>query len=103
MGGKNHFQTKCADTFIQIKKSNLFLYALAHLPDFLRDFSLQPIDVPIVDRSLPSAAAAPVTPCRRNRTKSRTPLRHQLRRAALPVVVVFSKSGDHRSALDIDV
>ena len=75
---------------------------MAHPTDTFYEFLRSSIDVPVLDRILPSAAATPVTPCRCTRTRSTPPLRHSLRLAVPHVVGRFSERMNHRNTNVLD-
>ena len=76
---------------------------MAHLPDIVSDFIPQPIDVDVHDRTSPPPRASPVAPPRRTRASPASDPHHLLRLIPAHVVVFFSKRGNHRSALALDV
>ena len=76
---------------------------VAHLPDIVSDFMPQPIDVDVHDRTSPPPRASPVAPPRCSRSFPTSSHRHPLHLIPAHVVVVFSKRGNHRSALALDV
>ena len=73
-----------------------------HLLDPSYDFTVQPIDVFVLDPNAPFAATPPVASGRHSRTPSTAPPRHPLRRPVLNIIVVFTRARDHRSAFALD-